>query len=340
MALCSPYRILVKHLARLASDHCPILLNLFECKADFKKLIRFEDIWISNPASSALVKKVWMKHTAGDYSQILNLKLRKTLKALFYWNKENNISLLNSKEIILGDILKLQDRECKDGLLSDEDSWLLKSKVSEYNYVLAKINTWWRQRAKIKWATQGDSNTKFFHTFASARKIANFINYIINNNGQLVEDQHQIEDSIVSFFENKWRDRTCNFDGWPNPISQLNEEEAFSLNTEFSLMELETIFMQAGNFTAPGFDGSIAWKIIKDGGASLKPIVRWEIANGRLTNVYSDIWILDKTLNKWPTFVNSLLHEDTNVDKLISGNLWNSAELNAYFGKELVDLIC
>ncbi|XP_020703147.1 uncharacterized protein LOC110114567 [Dendrobium catenatum] len=234
MALCSPHRILVKHLARIASDHCPILLNLFESKAEFKKLIRFEDIWISNPASSSLVKKIWEKKSIGDHSQNLNLKMRKTLKALFYWNKENFRIFNSSKDTILGDIQELQKRESIDGFLSEKDSWIRKSKISDYNSTLAKINTWWRQRAKIKWATQGDSNTKFFHTFASARKNANFINSILNSNGLIVEDQHQIENSFVSFFENKWRNINCILDNWPFPITKLNEDDVFSLNTEFS----------------------------------------------------------------------------------------------------------
>ncbi|KAI0526756.1 hypothetical protein KFK09_002347 [Dendrobium nobile] len=141
-ALCTPHRIMVKHLARIASDHCLILLNLFECKSEYKKVIRFEDMWISNPSSSALVKNIWKKKALEVYGQILNLKMKRTLKALFHWNKEKHKNLVQAKESVLREILELQENECNEGTLSDEDNWILKVKVSEFNSILAWINTW------------------------------------------------------------------------------------------------------------------------------------------------------------------------------------------------------
>ncbi|PKU68488.1 Putative ribonuclease H protein [Dendrobium catenatum] len=86
---------------------------------------------------------------------------------------------------------------------------------------------------------------------------------------------------------------------------------------------------------------STAWKIIKDGSKSLKDIVSWNVSNGHSIDVFEDIWIWDKSLNKWPTFVNT--HEIGNdaikVDCLISDNQWSITDLKKYFGKDLMDLI-
>ncbi|XP_020704485.1 uncharacterized protein LOC110115563 [Dendrobium catenatum] len=54
--------------------------------------------------------------------------------------------------------------------------------------------------------------------------------------------------------------------------------------------------------------GSASWKILSDVGNCLKPIIRWNVVNGVNIDVFSDTWILDKSLNKWPTFV--IPHDD------------------------------
>ncbi|KAI0529247.1 hypothetical protein KFK09_001794 [Dendrobium nobile] len=57
VALNTPNQFVVRNLARVASDHCPILLNLMKHHAS-KKVLRFEDIWASNKASVAVVKGI------------------------------------------------------------------------------------------------------------------------------------------------------------------------------------------------------------------------------------------------------------------------------------------
>ena len=46
----------------------------------------------------------------------------------------------------------------------------------------------WRQRAKIRWLSAGDRNTRFFHMRASMRRKKNMIKALQNSLGVLVED--------------------------------------------------------------------------------------------------------------------------------------------------------
>ncbi|XP_020686778.1 uncharacterized protein LOC110102681 [Dendrobium catenatum] len=50
-------QMVVKHLPRIVSDHCPILLNTLKSSSKVKKSIKFEDVWASYPASYAVVEK-------------------------------------------------------------------------------------------------------------------------------------------------------------------------------------------------------------------------------------------------------------------------------------------
>ncbi|XP_028551283.1 uncharacterized protein LOC110116728 [Dendrobium catenatum] len=135
--------VVVRHLPRVASDHCPILLNLLDFNPRIKRTIKFKDVWASNSASAAVVRGVWEKNLAGSLSKILNSKMKKSLKALFYW-RANHKTLFQLKECLLKEIEELQVKEANNGGLLDVDSWTLKVKVGELNSTLARLNTWWR----------------------------------------------------------------------------------------------------------------------------------------------------------------------------------------------------
>ncbi|XP_028552873.1 uncharacterized protein LOC110098168 [Dendrobium catenatum] len=78
----------VKLLNRLASDHCPLLLRLgLEQRHPSPKWIRFEDVWTSFQASWRVVSKAWGRPDVGNPAEVVNLKCRRTLRALHFWSK-------------------------------------------------------------------------------------------------------------------------------------------------------------------------------------------------------------------------------------------------------------
>ncbi|PKU62185.1 Putative ribonuclease H protein [Dendrobium catenatum] len=85
---------------------------------------------------------------------------------------------------------------------------------------------------------------------------------------------------------------------------------------------------------------SIAWKIILSGAKALKPIVRWKISNGENVNVMEDVWVLDKALSKWPTFLANLQSNELTVDYFVSNGGWDMEKLHQVFGEELIEIIC
>ncbi|KAL0906183.1 hypothetical protein M5K25_024657 [Dendrobium thyrsiflorum] len=77
----------VRHLARVASDHCPIVLNLFPKNNIPTKLLRFEDVWLSYPMAQRVVAKSWSKMAFGNDMEVLNKKFYRALRALHFWSK-------------------------------------------------------------------------------------------------------------------------------------------------------------------------------------------------------------------------------------------------------------
>ncbi|PKU59495.1 Putative ribonuclease H protein [Dendrobium catenatum] len=85
--------------------------------------------------------------------------------------------------------------------------------------------------------------------------------------------------------------------------------------------------------------GSVTWKILYNGDKYLKPIVRWSVCNGRSIQAYKDTWLLDKSIERWPTFVNSMEDCNHTVDKFITNGDWDVTVLQKHFGLDLVHMI-
>ncbi|PKU87175.1 Putative ribonuclease H protein [Dendrobium catenatum] len=84
---------------------------------------------------------------------------------------------------------------------------------------------------------------------------------------------------------------------------------------------------------------SVTWKILADGAQSLISITRWKIAAEDNINILDDAWILDRSLQQWPTFVSTGISEIPKLKEFISGGCWNIDMLNTHFGLELVKTI-
>ncbi|XP_020699278.1 uncharacterized protein LOC110111651 [Dendrobium catenatum] len=85
---------------------------------------------------------------------------------------------------------------------------------------------------------------------------------------------------------------------------------------------------------------SNAWKIILDGGNNLMMAVCWKVGRGDKINILNDTWLLDRCINRWPTFVDCNFLDGMNVQQLIlPKGMWNSELLHRAFHSYLIYLI-
>ncbi|KAI0496524.1 hypothetical protein KFK09_022843 [Dendrobium nobile] len=118
----------IRHLARVASDHSPIVLKL-DVSVRFKsKFIKFEDTWRSYLAAKSVIYHSWKKKDYGDENMILQRKTSRTLRALFFWNKNKCKDLNILKEKLKEEILEFQNKEALGENLSADDLLLLRTK--------------------------------------------------------------------------------------------------------------------------------------------------------------------------------------------------------------------
>ncbi|MCH97325.1 endonuclease/exonuclease/phosphatase family protein [Trifolium medium] len=134
------------------------------------------------------------------------------------WNKEGHAPLLSKIKNCTEDLevwgARLRSRftrsirEYREEMEQNQDSSndLCVRKYQEAREKLSKVlkqeEEYWKQRSKIHWLRDGDSNTKFFHAMASARRRRNHITKLSNNDGDLVHDQSGMCNIAKEYFDN------------------------------------------------------------------------------------------------------------------------------------------
>lgn len=118
--------------------------------------------------------------------------------------KLSHISLVNKfrdkvkeqKEILNN----LVNREDEEGI---EQYFLERAK---FNELLLQEEVYWKQRAKVFWLQEGDSNSKFFHAQASQRKRLNKITHLLKEDGTRVDIQEDMNVLTKDYFTKVFTD--------------------------------------------------------------------------------------------------------------------------------------
>ncbi|GKC30614.1 RNA-directed DNA polymerase, eukaryota [Tanacetum coccineum] len=111
------------------------------------------------------------------------------------------------------------------------------------------------QKAKIKWAIEGDENSKFFHGVVN-RKRANLAIKGIMVDGDWVDIPSRVKDEFCSHFASRFQ-APCDSRSkinFPFP-NRLNSEQATSLETPITTDEIRSAVWACGENKSPGPDG-------------------------------------------------------------------------------------
>lgn len=156
----------------VVSDHDPLCLELCNTTFSRKKFrFKFENIWLKEPNFHADVSSFWQKLPA---SHILS-KLVAVSDFMAKWGYK-----IFHK---FRDKVKLQKKRIDDLVNRSDEEGVAKYFVEKekLNELLCQEETYWKQRAKMFWLAEGDSNSKIFHAKATSRKRLNHIPYLIDD---------------------------------------------------------------------------------------------------------------------------------------------------------------
>ncbi|GJT53495.1 RNA-directed DNA polymerase, eukaryota [Tanacetum coccineum] len=264
-------------LDRHLSDHRPILLR--ELVSDYGATpFRLYHSWFALSGFEQMVTSTWNSFTLEDSNGMIRFKkklqlLKKEIRIWVANYKRQQSGRTNDLKKKLSDIDKLLDRG-----EANEDILLSRLELSkQLHEISSSVSHDFIQKAKIRWAIEGDENSKFFHGVIN-RKRANLSVKGVLVDGEWVDDPSRVKNEFRSHFAYRFQDPgrcrgRLNFN-FPN---RLSHEQNSDLEASVSIEEVRKAVWGCGEtITCPdGFTFEFFQKFWTVVGPDLFIVVQW-----------------------------------------------------------------
>lgn len=131
--------------------------------------------------------------------QSLQIKISKCSDVLQEWGK-NVTGSFKRRISHIKKILKILK-----GRRDPESVRKYHEELKNLSEVYIQQEVFWKQRSKQLWIREGDSNNKYFHATAKTRRKVNHIIRLHNSEGQVVEWDSGLQDTMVEYFEDLFK---------------------------------------------------------------------------------------------------------------------------------------
>uniref|UniRef100_A0A7N0UWI5 Uncharacterized protein n=1 Tax=Kalanchoe fedtschenkoi TaxID=63787 RepID=A0A7N0UWI5_KALFE len=92
----------------------------------------------------------------------------------------------------------------------DERSWKRTNKRERHTLNALKMKDFFNfQKARIKWAKEGDLNSAYFHAYIKRNKHVTTIKKMMNQEGAVIDKDEEIQNKIIGFFKNLFSEQTA-----------------------------------------------------------------------------------------------------------------------------------
>ncbi|XP_060211843.1 uncharacterized protein LOC132639414 [Lycium barbarum] len=197
------------------------------------------------------------------------LKMKKLKTALSTWSKTTFRDIFKQL-VIREEIVKIKE-QLFEGNPSEENRMVMQRAQAELKLYLHYEEEFWRQKARMDCFSEGDKNTRYFHSLVKGRRKKIQIRRIKDDAGKWLEDVDSVAAEAVNFFHKQFTHEEVSEDS-PifNHIPELIREEDNILLADHPTMEevQKALFELNGDSACDpdGFSGVFyqkCWEVIK-----------------------------------------------------------------------------
>ena len=243
----------VFHLTCSSSDHVPILISLSGLIPPvWKKLFRFEQMWLSNSSCEDVVFSAWGSGSGhGDGEDILR-KVERCGRDLGHWEK-----------FFFGNV-RLEFNRLKKALAKEErvamvsgNNFRIRQIKEDIEVLQEREATMWAQRSRILWANQADKNSKYFHCCATKRFRKNTLEGIRDEEGVWKTTKEDVGEVMVNYYNSLFTstEGSVSANMLERVPTMIDEEMNAALCKDFEAWEVNSALKQMSPLKAPGPDG-------------------------------------------------------------------------------------
>ncbi|XP_035540358.1 uncharacterized protein LOC118344262 [Juglans regia] len=259
------------YLSRKSSDHCPMVVCSDHTALSYgPSPFRFLNMWCSHDGFLMCVKEAWNQQDTASGLLKLSIRLKRTKIALRAWNK-NVFGRVDVNIRALEERLEFLDTQLQSSFSEEIEDDFVATKT--------EIDIWEKreasrlaQIAKKKWLTEGDQNSKFFHSVINQRHNKGHISKMVLADGRVLCTAEEVHEEAVIYFRNFLSDvSTVDHCDLSRIIEKkISDEENLWLCAVPSELEVKQAVFSIPKNSSPGPDGfgsgfyMSCWDIIKE----------------------------------------------------------------------------
>ncbi|KAK6786628.1 hypothetical protein RDI58_015153 [Solanum bulbocastanum] len=155
-----------------------------------------------------VVEDAWQIPMEGNSMWKFHLKLKNVCKKLSYWSKHTIGNIFDKTKELENRLQELEENCLNEN--SDINRMEYNNVNAQLIMHIKKEESYWRQKAGLKWYTEGDNNTKFFHSVINSKRKKLMLTRVKDQDGTWKENINDIAAEAVHFFEQQFtQDTTC-----------------------------------------------------------------------------------------------------------------------------------
>ncbi|XP_042505477.1 uncharacterized protein LOC122082041 [Macadamia integrifolia] len=185
---------------RFSSDHSPLCITSDSMMKPANCPFRIQRFWMDHEEFMDVVNKSWSEPVDGYPIFSLALKLNRLKPILRSWARSVFPNLDAELKAAKDDLQQIQSQIDSYGI--DDHLFNLEADAkSRYLKALLDHEKLWAEKARNRWLSQGDRNSRFFHLSAKIRRVKNSIRSLQKTDGTITSSMDDLAVHVEEYYK-------------------------------------------------------------------------------------------------------------------------------------------